>query len=136
MRMTGVVKTGMLGCLFDGSTFDLFAGTRTTVMSSLPTGPRGKESVPCSRSSAGLSATWIALLTAPAGAAAKVGAFTGAVHDVVAAFKAGSDRDASPLEPHLPSHVFIGAVMRRLRDQVIEQAGGAAVVGAVAAAAG
>lgn len=57
---------------------------------------------------------WIALLTTPAGADAKVGAFTGVVESVIAELRKGSERDASDLQPYLESDVFIKRVKHRL----------------------
>jgi hypothetical protein len=63
---------------------------------------------------------WMALLTTAAGTDAKLGAFTGAVNKVLAELRAGSDRDATDLEAHLQSDVFIRRV-RHVMDHDYQQ---------------
>lgn len=66
---------------------------------------------------AAIPPTWVALLTTPAGADAKVGAFTGAVEEVLKQMLSGPDPDASELAPYLRSQDFIARVKQMLHER-------------------
>lgn len=60
---------------------------------------------------------WTVLLTAPAGADAKVGTFTGVLSQVLADLRAGKLKEIDDTEPYIPSYILIRHIKERLWDK-------------------